>query len=247
MLLAVDIGNTNTVAGIFNGKTLVKTLRFETMSNFQYPMSNFRKYKISRAVISSVVPSLDKKMAKIVKQLFGVRPYFVNAGTFRGLMGIKLKKPKEIGADRLVNVYAARRQYGKPLIVIDFGTATTFCAVDKNGAYLGGAIAPGVNLSRSSLHEKTAKLPLIDLKFPKKVIGDDTVSAMRSGIFWGYVGITEKMVALFRKKLGKGAKVIATGGLAGIISDKTDIIDVVEPNLTLIGLRMIGEINGGRS
>jgi len=146
-----------------------------------------------------------------------------------------------------VNVYAAQKLFGKPLIVIDFGTATTFCAVDKNGAYLGGAIAPGVNLSRSSLHEKTAKLPLVDLKFPKKVIGDDTVSAMRSGIFWGYVGITEKMVRLFKEKLGKNAKVIATGGLAGVIAGKTDIIDTIEPNLTLIGLRMIGEINGGRS
>ena len=247
MMLTIDIGNTNIVAGVFNAEKLIKTERFETISNFQYPMSNFKKYLIDRVIISSVVPSLDKKMAKIVKQLYGVKPYFVSSDTFKGLMPIKLKKMKEIGADRLVNAYAAQKKYGKPLVVIDFGTATTFCAVDKKGAYLGGAIAPGVNLSRSSLHEKTAKLPLIDLKFPKKIIGEDTVSAMQSGIFWGYVGITEKMVRLFKEKLGKKTKVIATGGLAGIIAGKTDIIDIIEPNLTLIGLKMIGDMNVGRS
>ena len=241
MMLTIDIGNTNIVAGIFNGKTLVKTQRFETFGSMDL---KFSSYPINKVVISSVVPSLDKEIERTIKRLYRVKPCFVSSDTFKGLMPIKLKKLKEIGADRLVNVYAAQKLYGKPLIIIDFGTATTFCAVDKTGAYLGGAIAPGVNLSRSSLHEKTAKLPLIDLKFPKKIIGDDTVSAMQSGIFWGYVGITEKMVRLFKEKLGKSAEVIATGGLAGIIADKTDIIDIVEPNLTLIGLRLIGEKYG---
>ena len=244
MILAIDIGNTNIVSGLFDGEKLVKTERFETSGKINFRL---KTYPIDEVVISSVVPSLDRRVEKTVKQLFGVRPYFVSADTFKGLMPIKLRKLKEIGADRLVNVYAAQKKFGKPLIVIDFGTATTFCAVDKKGAYLGGAIAPGVNLSRSSLHEKTAKLPLIDLKFPKKIIGDSTVSAMQSGIFWGYVGITEKMVCLFKEKLGKNTKVIATGGLAGIIADKTDIIDAIEPNLTLIGLKMIGDINVGRS
>ena len=247
MLLTTDIGNTNIVAGLFNGEKLIKVVRFETNSKSearnpkQILSTKFKTYFIEGVIISSVVPSMDKKIEKAVRELFGVRPYFVSSDTFKELMPIKLRNLKEIGADRLVNAYAAREKYGNPLIIIDFGTATTFCAVNKKGDYLGGAIAPGVSISRIALHEKTAKLPLVDIKFPKTVIGDNTVHSMQSGLFWGYIGIAEKMVELFKKQLGKNAKVIATGGLSGIIMSKTDIIDNIDPNLTLDGLRMIWE------
>lgn len=240
MLLAIDIGNTNIVVGWLDGLLVKKVVRFSTSSgDYVKEFSKFKKGFTEGVIISSVVPEADKKVAKALKSLFPVNPYFVSSASFTGLMQIMLKNKKEIGVDRLVDSFAAMELYGKPAIVIDFGTATTFCAVNKKGRYLGGAISPGVSISRDALHEKTAKLPLVELKVPKKVIGDSTVSAMQSGIIYGYVGIVEGLVARFKKVLGSRAKVVATGGLAGIISTQTDIIDIVDPDLTLKGLSLI--------
>jgi len=240
MLLAVDIGNTNIVAGSMDGWTVKKVIRFSTDSDdHKKEFSAFKNKFIEGIIVSSVVPEIDKKLGKALKALFGISPFFVTAGSFKGLMNIMLKNKREIGVDRLVDSYAAVKLYGKPAIVIDFGTATTFCAVNAKGHYLGGAISPGVSISRDALHEKTAKLPLVELKVPRKAIGDSTVSAMQSGIIYGYVGIVEGLVARFKKVLGSRAKVVATGGLAGIISTQTDIIDIVDPDLTLKGLGLI--------
>ena len=242
MLLAIDIGNTNIVAALCENGNVKDSVRFETTDKRILTfLSSFKKAFIEGVVISSVVPKIDKKIASMVVKLYGIKPFFVSAGIFDGIMGIGLEDKKEVGSDRLVNAYAAIRLYGKPAIIIDFGTATTFCAVDRKGRYLGGAIAPGISISRDSLHEKTAKLPLVELKIPSVVIGRDTVSAMQSGILYGYVGIVEGMVKRFKRVLGKDARVVATGGLAGKISSKTDIIKTVDPDLTLKGLYMLWE------
>lgn len=242
MLLAIDIGNTNIVAALCENGKVKDSVRFETADKRAFGfLSSFKKAFVEGVMVSSVVPKIDKKIASMIEKIYDVRPFFVSADIFAGIMGIGLKNKEEIGSDRLVNAYAAARLYGKPAIIIDFGTATTFCAVDKKGRYLGGAIAPGISISRDALHEKTAKLPLVDLKMPSAVIGRDTVSAMQSGILYGYVGIVEGMVERFKKILGKDAYVIATGGLAGKISSKTDIIKTVDPDLTLKGLYMLWE------
>ncbi|MCX5749464.1 MAG: type III pantothenate kinase [Candidatus Saganbacteria bacterium] len=240
MLLTVDIGNTNIVAGLFENDRLIKKFRFSTyLNDYKKQFFSFKGAFIEGVIISSVVPAVEKNIGRILNRLFGIEPFFLNAATFNGLMKILLKNKNEIGVDRLADSYAAMILYGKPLIVIDFGTATTFCAVDKKGSYLGGAISPGVAISRDALHEKTAKLPLVALKVPVKAIGGSTVSAMQSGIIYGYAGIVESLVKRFREKLGKKTRVVATGGLAGIISSQTDIIDVVDPDLTLKGLNLI--------
>lgn len=242
MLLAIDIGNTNIVASLCENGKIKDSIRFETADKriFKF-LSSFKKVFIEGAIISSVVPKMDKNIASMIAKIYGVRPFFISAEIFAGIMGIGLKDKKEIGSDRLANAFAAAKLYGKPSIIIDFGTATTFCAVDRKGRYLGGAIAPGVAISRDALHEKTAKLPFVDLKFPSAVIGGNTVLAMQSGILYGYVGIVESLVKRFKKVLGRTSCVIATGGLAEKISSKTDIIDIVDPDLTLKGLAMLWE------
>ncbi|MFA5103707.1 MAG: type III pantothenate kinase [Candidatus Margulisiibacteriota bacterium] len=242
MLLAIDIGNTNIVAALCDNGKIKDSVRFETADKRTFGfLSSFKNNFVEGVMISSVVPKIDKKIASMILKIYGVNPFFVSAGIFDGIMGIRLKNKREIGSDRLVNAFAASRLYGKPSIIIDFGTATTFCAVDRKGRYLGGAIAPGISISRDALYEKTAKLPLVDLSFPSAVIGTNTVSAMQSGILYGYVGIVESLVSRFKKVLGKDTRVIATGGLAGKISSKTDIIEIVDPDLTLKGLGLLWE------
>lgn len=240
MLLAVDIGNTNIVAALCENGRVKDSVRFETRDKrAKKLLSCFKTAFIEGAVISSVVPDADKRVSRAVKELYGISPLFISSEVLKGILAIKLSNKKEVGADRLVNAYAAEKLYGAPSIIVDFGTATTFCAVDRNGAYLGGAIAPGIAISRDALHEKTAKLPSVELNFPPSAIGHNTAAAMQSGILYGYVGIVESIIARFRKILGKDAIVIATGGLAGKISSKTDIIEIVDPDLTLKGLSMI--------
>lgn len=240
MLLAIDIGNTNIVAALCDRDRIRDSVRFDTAdprtSKF---LSMFKGVFVEGAIVSSVVPKMDKTVFQLIQKLYGIKPTFVSAGMFDGIMGIRAQNKKEIGADRLVNAYAAAQIYGKPSVIIDFGTATTFCAVSSSGEYLGGAIAPGVAISRDALHEKTAKLPFVELTFPSSVIGGSTVSAMQSGILFGYVGIVESMVERFKKILGKNAVVVATGGLAEKISSKTDIIMVVDRDLTLKGLDLL--------
>jgi len=171
-----------------------------------------------------------------------ITPLVVGAGIKTGVR-ISLDNPREVGADRVVNAAAAHRLYGGPLIVIDLGTATTLDAVSEEGDYLGGAIAPGIGIAADALFERAAKLPRVELIRPKKAIGRNTVAAMQSGIIFGYVGLIEGIVARMKKELGGKVRVIATGGLAGIIAEETNVVDILDPDLTLVGLRLIHELN----
>jgi type III pantothenate kinase len=256
MLLAVDIGNTNIVAGIFDGENLKATWRLGTdvhkledeyaaMFFDLLSMKGLVFTDVDNAIISSSVPPLVTVFEELCRRYFSVTPLIVGPGIKTGVR-ISLENPREVGADRIVNTAAAHRLYGGPLIVIDFGTATTLDAVSEEGDYLGGAIAPGIVISSEALFEHAAKLPRVELVRPQKAIGKNSVSAMQSGIIFGYVGLIEGIVARMQKELGGNAKVIATGGLADIIAGETGVVDAVEPNLTLVGLRLINELNSGR-
>ena len=241
MLLAVDIGNTSTHFGVFRGDKLLKEWRVLTGRISEY--QNIRKrisenrYKVIRTVVvASVVPQANKFIKKIFPGAL-----FVDHKN----IGIKIntKKPAEVGADRLVDALAAYKLYGGPCIVVDFGTATTFDVISAKGEYLGGAIAPGVLLARDSLHQKTAKLPLIAIKAPTKTIGCDTVEAMRSGLVFGYVAMVEGMVKRIKSEVQSPkskVKVIATGGLAEMICKYTTVVDRIDMELTLKGLNYVG-------
>jgi len=239
--LAVDIGNTSIVFGLFRGKRIVGRLRLrsklgETAFWYSKRLGKFRA-KVKAAAISSVVPGLNAAVKNAIKGAFGCTPVVVNWRMIKGLK-IKLKAKNQVGVDRLVNAAAAYRLYGGKLVIIDFGTATTFCAVDRE-RYLGGAITSGLEISKVVLHERTAKLPLITIKRPGRAIGKDTVSAMRSGLFYGYIDLVEGMIKRFKRELGGRVKVIATGGLSGIIAKGTRMIDIVDQDLTLKGLKYI--------
>jgi len=235
MLLAVDIGNTNIVIGLFKADKLVSKLRILSGGRAQV---NKIRGGFSSAIISSVVPRLTRVIARHLISRYKIRPIIVNWKKIKNLK-VKIGNRSRIGVDRLVNAVAAKSLYGCPLVIIDFGTATTFCAVDKKGDYLGGAITSGLAISRDVLHERTAKLPAIEIRRPSRAIGRDTVEAMRSGLFFGYVDMVEGMIKRFKSVIGKRSKVIATGGLAKLIASGTDKIDVVDQDLTLKGLNMI--------
>lgn len=235
MLLAIDIGNTNIVFGLFKGKKLVKTWRFPT---YKYSLPQIKG--LEQVIVCSVVPKIDRSIKLKLKKKYGVDAYFVNANNIP--LKIKLKNKKEIGADRVVDAYAALKLYGAPVIVVDFGTATTFDVVDEKGSYVGGLIAPGVYMARDALYLKTAKLPKVEIKKPKLLIGNDTVSAMQSGLYYGYIALVEGMINKLKK-----AKVVATGGLAGLICKGTRVIDTIDKDLTLKGLYLIGVNNVRRT
>lgn len=255
MLLAVDIGNTNIVIGVFHREKLKATWHFatdvhkmadeyaSTLLNL-LPREGLGFADIDEAIVSSVVPPLVATFEELCKRYLQVSPMVVGAGIKTGVR-IRTDNPREVGADRVVNAAAAHQLYGGPLIVIDFGTATTFDAVSAEGDYLGGAIAPGIGIAAEVLFERTAKLPRVELVPPKKAIGKNTITSMQSGIIFGYIGLVEGIVARMRQELGEGTRVITTGGLADLVARETKIIDVVEPDLTLIGLRLIHELNIG--
>jgi len=256
VLLAVDIGNTTVALGIFQGEKLKATWRFSTdvhtlADEYASLLLNLLKLEglafsdIDKAIISSSVPPLVTTFEELCKRYCRVTPLVVGAGVKTGVK-ILLDNPREAGPDRVVNAAAAHRLYGGPLIVIDFGTATTLDAVSAEGDYLGGAIAPGIAISADALFERAAKLPRVELVPPKKAIGKNTVAAMQSGIIFGYVGLIEGIVARMRKELGGKVRVIATGGLADVIASETNVIDILDPDLTLVGLRLIHELNVGR-
>jgi len=236
MLLAIDAGNTNIVFGLFRGKRLMREWRLPT-KGAKLPSL---KEKLSAAVVASVVPSLDKRLKAWIKKSLKCPCFFVSAANVPGLK-VRPRNKREIGADRVVDALAAWVLYGGPALVVDFGTATTFDAVSGRGEYLGGAIAPGVTLARDALYERAAKLPRVRISAPRRVIGNDTLSAMQSGLVFGYVAMVEGMVARFKKALGQRPKVIATGGLARLICKYTRVVDKIDEKLTLKGLRMIGE------
>lgn len=253
MLLAIDVGNTNIVLGVFDKERLVESWRVGTKTQitpdeyamifkdlFNFAGLDFRQ--IEGVIVSTVVPPLLPVMTEMSRKYFRIEPMIVTNEIKTGIR-IRYDNPKEIGADRIVNAAAAFRLFGGPLIIVDFGTATTFCAVTKDGEYLGGAIAPGIKISAEALFQKASKLPRVELTRPRSVIGSDTVSAMQAGIIYGYAGLVDGVVERIRKTLSPDAKVVATGGLAELISPETKSIQEVRPHLTLEGLRMLFEIN----
>ena len=231
MHLVIDVGNSSVKFGIFDAGKIKKEWSFRTERLFHWNPD--RSIADLPVVISSVVPDADVFLKKLFKKAI-----FVNAKNIKGIK-IKFKKKSEIGADRLVDALAAKELYGSPAIVIDFGTATTFDLISKKGEYLGGAIAPGIGLSKNVLHTATAKLPLIEIKPPKSIIGNSTVEAMRSGLVYGYASLVEGMISRFKKKIGSRAKVIATGGYAKLIAKYARGIDIIDMDLTLKGLDLI--------
>lgn len=255
MLLVFDIGNTNIVAGLYENKTLVSHWRISsdkdrTIDEYGVLLKQLFdfhgiKAAIDKAIIASVVPNLTGTLKGVVERYFGIKPLVVGQGLKTGLV-IRYENPKEVGADRVVNAVAAIEKYGTPLVLVDFGTATTFCAINKAGEYLGGAIAPGIGISTDALFQRTAKLPKVELMVPKNAIGRNTVNAIQSGLIFGYCGLVDGMVKRFKKELGEGAeetKVIATGGLADMLKAHTETIDLVDQDLTLEGLRILYERN----
>lgn len=246
MLLVFDVGNSNIVLGAYEKETLLQHWRISTdrqktgdeyglliHSLFQYHAMDTKD--IRAIIISSVVPPLLVPLYKMCQRYFGIDPLVVGPGIKTGIR-LKYENPREIGADRIVNAVGAYEKFGGPLIIIDFGTATTFCAVDDNGDYLGGAIAPGIGISTEALFQRAAKLPRIELMTPKTVICRNTVSSMQSGIIFGFAGQVDAIVARMKEEMQKEAKVVATGGLANLIAKHSKVIDVVDHFLTLDGL-----------
>jgi len=252
MLLVIDIGNTNTVLGIFDGSILVKDWRIRTERNTTedeffilasglFRESNIQFSDIKQTIISCVVPPVVNIYDSFCKKYMNNKPRWVDAKTVN-LMPILYANPSEVGADRIVNAVAAYDQYQKSLIVIDFGTATTFDAVSEKGEYLGGAIAPGIMIASEALFKKASKLPRVELfEKPEFVIGKTTGESIRSGISFGYAGLVDGIVRRMNKEMGTGPKVIATGGLAPLMYHVSETIEAVEPALTLNGLRIISE------
>jgi type III pantothenate kinase len=255
MLLAVDIGNTNVVLGVYRGATLLQQWRVASDTRRmpdEYAMilrdllthHGFALSDIDGAIVGSVVPPLTTVFDEMCRRYFGIAPLIVGPGIRTGVR-ISYDDPRGVGADRIVNSLAAFRLYGGPAVIIDFGTATTFDAISATGDYLGGAIAPGIGLAAEALFQHTAKLPRVELVTPRTAIGKNTPSAMQSGLILGYVGLVEGLVARFTRELGGKGRVIATGGLAPLVAKETACIEVVNSGLTLDGLRMLYELNTG--
>ena len=253
MLLAVDVGNTNITIGVFAGSKLKATWRVATgvhrmpdeyasLLMHLFERQGIDASKITDAILCSVVPPLAGVFDEMCRRYLKVSPLVIEAGVKTGVR-ISMDNPREVGADRIVNAVAAHHLYGGAVIVIDLGTATTFDAVSEEGDYLGGAIAPGIAIATEALFARTAVLPRVELTHPKRAIGRNTVAAMQSGIVFGYAGLIEGIVGRIREELGGKAKVVATGGYAELLARETPVIDEVNPDLTLIGLHLIYEMN----
>ncbi len=253
MRLVVDAGNTNIVFAVkgelgWRGTWRIATNAQRTsdeyavwlLALFQY--AGIERADIHSAVIGTVVPAALYHLRRLVREWFNVEPLVVRSELDWGFE-IKMDNPAEVGADRLLNGLAAHHKYGGPLLVIDFGTATTFDVVDVDGSYLGGAIAPGINLSIEALHQAAARLPRIGIGRPHRAIGKGTVEAMQSGIYWGYVGLIEGLVSRIRGEYGMELKAVGTGGLAPLFAESTNVIERIDPDLTLDGLVLIAERN----
>jgi type III pantothenate kinase len=253
MLLAFDVGNTTIAIGLFRGRKLVKSWKIRTDSDKtsdEYgaillnlmQVAGLAPGKVTGAIVSSVVPPLTPVVEELCRTYFATEANIVGPGLKTG-MPILYENPSEVGADRITAAVAAFEKYGGPVIVLDFGTATTFDAISAKGEYLGGAIAPGVRISAEALYLKTAKLPRIEIRKPKKAIGRTTVASMQSGLYFGYIGLVSRTIAEIRKELGPNARVISTGGFGGQVAAEVPEIEAHEPDLVLEGLRIIYERN----
>ena len=256
MLLVIDCGNTNIVFAVYDGDSLVGQWRTATESEKTgddygvwlgqiMQRDGLARADIKAAIVSSVVPNKNRALRTMCSEFFGVTTRFIgDVGLDLGLT-VLMQNPREVGDDRLVNAIAAQETYGGPLIIIDFGTATTFDVVDQDGNYAGGVIAPGINMSMEALHMAAALLPRIPVENPGQapVVGTSTVGAMRSGVFWGYIGLLEGLVARIQDERGGGMAVIGTGGLAPLFATSTQVIDHTDDDLTLRGLRAVHQRN----
>jgi type III pantothenate kinase len=258
MLLAIDVGNTNIVFGVFDGSVLVRSWRLATVRERTadelglfieglFASARVDTSGVEGIILGSVVPPLTSTVRRMAECYFHLTPLNVEPGVVETGMPLLYDNPAEVGADRIVNAVAAFEQYGRaaqcPLIVLDFGTATTLDAVTAAGEYLGGAICPGLEISADALFQRAARLPRIDVRRPARIVGSTTIGAMESGLYWGYVGMVEGLVRRMRDELGGRVVCVATGGLANIIAPETSLIQHVDADLTLHGLRIVWERN----
>ena len=254
MLLVIDVGNTNIKYGVWKDDVMLASFRVSsrisrTADEYGSVLVNLldnsgiKKTDVDGIIVSSVIPTLNYTICHMCEYFFGISPLMVGPGIKTGL-NIKVENPKEVGADRIVNSVAAYKKYGGPVIVIDFGTATTFNVVDGSGAFIGGVIAPGIKTSLSGLVSSTAQLPMIELVPPKKAVAKSTEANMQAGIIFGFSGLVDNIVGKIKKELGDdGVKVVATGGLGEIIAKETKSISLVDRTLTLFGLKLIYDLN----
>jgi type III pantothenate kinase len=251
MLLVIDVGNTNTSLGVYRGEELIAHWRLTTnpartvdeygvhaRNLFELAQVDFKA--IDAIAIASVVPPLNYTLKRMAEVYFQLTPLFIDETTDTGLR-ILYEPASDVGSDRIVDAVAAIRKYGSPCIVVDFGTATTFNAINSKGEYLGGAITPGVMISSEALFSRTAKLPRVDIKRPSRVIGSSTVTAMQSGLYYGFVGLVDGVLGKMIEEIGAQPRVIATGGLAPLIATGSKFIELVDETLTLEGLRLVYE------
>jgi len=253
LLLTIDVGNSNTVLGVFDGSELrahwrLTTRREHTADEYGilvrnlFAGSGLDPARVEAIALASVVPPLTPVLVELARRYLGRDPLVIGPGVKTG-MPILYEPPSDVGADRIVNGVAAFATYGGPVIVVDFGTATTFDVITRRGEYVGGVICPGIGISADALFQRAARLPRVDVRDPGRVVGRTTVGSMQSGLYFGYAAMCEGLIARIRAELGEPARVVATGGFAGTLAAEIPSIETVDPVLTLVGLRLIFERN----